>query len=602
MRELPDYQPVNRIEYLNRSHRSSGVIVFSRPNQKGELVPIGGCRPDELANHAELLTQLCEGAVYATSNGVWEGKRREENGLRFARRQKPDIRFIERVSVDLDVGREEEAPDEGTQWRQFLDGGTGRPATRITAEEAVEVALERCHEKNWPTPSAIVFSGQGAQLHWDIHDVQNPLQSPRDHSRNKRIHEAVGKALIEIFADLAADENAWDLARIFRVPGSINQKSGRRVKALYRVDENGHSPTYSLPELASAFGTKSAQKKTYGRARKDPARRCPNNKAGEIERAVKRARDIEKVEAARGGWKEGKRRNSLFQQALIYATIKMSAEGMKAQLEKSAAQCCPPFPSPGKNNDGTIEDIIAEVRGKKSFAKNPTLMELFEITPEMVTQLELETIMPEAMLEARDARLKEQKRATKKSTQREAIVAATIEANPTASINQVREVLAANGFTVSRSTADADLKKAKMKKENNPIYISSTPAALGALISVQKSDTPEAMFEPAPEKPETGAKVPEISASLFSVQKSDTPPTHETTPHLVTPIALVHAAQRFEMLFGDGNETRFDLLELARVCAQENRTPGRHEAEWFLKVESELSAQEMQNYLHCGNR
>ncbi len=576
------YRQVDALEYIRRSHRSSEGMIFGAPTSKKRFpVARGGCTRAELENHAEWIEKMCRGEFYVTSNCFWIGDSKiKKNGLRYAPRKLVTLRYIERVSVDLDVGRITPVDDEGTFRRQFLDDGKQRPAQRLTAEQAVAIALKRLEKEAFPTPSAIVYSGQGAQLHFDLHDAQNPSNSPKDISVNKELHKAISQRLIEIFHDLEPDKSARDLARFFRVPGSINKKSGREVWAQYQIDGDGQSPTYSLAELAQAFDAKPETKRKCGTTRKKaPLRRLPNNKRGEIERAVKRERDLAKVEAHQGGYQDGERRNCLYARAQNLVETGCSRGELTAQLLAIAAECNPPFPSPGKNNDGTIADIVAEAYGptenrvKNSNLRNEYLMSRFGITPELARLLELETIMPEEMLKARDAKKRETKVAASPTTRRREAIIAQLVTAPGTSINGMREILAAQGYNATRSTIGGDM--ARFRKQTTP----PKPEALGALISVQKPDTPCGTYQAAEDEPELSVKEARTPALSFSVQKPDT--QKPDTPEVAE---ILDAARRLEMLLEVPSDDEFDLRELSKLCIEENRLPGINETKWLRKV------------------
>ncbi len=556
-------------------------MIFGAPTSKKRFpVARGGCTREELENHAEWIEGMCRGEFYVTSNCFWIGDSKiKKNGLRYAKRTLPTLRYIERVSVDLDVGRSAPVDDGGTFWRQFLDDGKQRPAQRLTAEQAVDIALKRLEREALPMPSAIVYSGQGAQLHFDLHDAQNPSNSPKDISVNKELHKAISQRLIEIFHDLEPDKSARDLARFFRVPGSINKKSGREVWAQYQIDADGQSPTYSLAELAQAFDAKPETKRRLVTTRKKaPLRRLPNNKRGEVERAVKRERDLAKVEAHQGGYRDGERRNCLFARAQNLVETGCSRDELSAQLLAIAAECNPPFPSPGKNNDGTIADIVAEAYGptenrvKNSNLRNEYLMSRFGITPELARYLELETIMPQEMLKARDAKKRETKVAASPTTRRREAIADHLVTAPGTSINGMREILAAQGFTATRSTVADDM--ARCRKQQ-----SSKPEPLGALISVQKPDTPSGTYQAAEDEPQLSVKEARTPALSLSVQNPDTP--KPDTPDVAE---ILDAARRLEMLLEVPSDDEFDLRELSKICIEENRLPGINETKWLRKV------------------
>lgn len=100
-------------------------------------------------------------------------------------------------------------------------------------------------EQDWfgrsiPTPSFVIDSGRGLYLIWQIEPVPSmalPLWS------------ALQNRLFKQLKPFGADPNATDAARVLRVPGSINSKTGTMVSVLraYPV------PPYQLKDLKTDY-------------------------------------------------------------------------------------------------------------------------------------------------------------------------------------------------------------------------------------------------------------------------------------------------------------------------------------------------------------
>ncbi|MEX1663143.1 hypothetical protein AB4874_16070 [Thioclava sp. 15-R06ZXC-3] len=86
----------------------------------------------------------------------------------------------------------------------------------------VEAAiLHLLDDANLPSPSILLQSGRGSALIWLINDLP-PAALKR--------WQAVMSALNEIFVSFGADRGCQDVARVFRLPSSFNEKSGKRVR------------------------------------------------------------------------------------------------------------------------------------------------------------------------------------------------------------------------------------------------------------------------------------------------------------------------------------------------------------------------------------
>lgn len=76
-------------------------------------------------------------------------------------------------------------------------------------------------------PTMVLSSGRGMYLLIKIEDV------PGAYKKVRVLYEAIQQYLFELFEDYGADSNAKDVARVLRVPASINTKSGKKVEVLY---------------------------------------------------------------------------------------------------------------------------------------------------------------------------------------------------------------------------------------------------------------------------------------------------------------------------------------------------------------------------------
>lgn len=78
-----------------------------------------------------------------------------------------------------------------------------------------------------PEPNLVIFSGRGLVLVWNIDPV--PYQA-------MPLWKALEGHFIKELAEVGADPKASDPARIFRLAGTINSKSGTMVRTQYRHD------------------------------------------------------------------------------------------------------------------------------------------------------------------------------------------------------------------------------------------------------------------------------------------------------------------------------------------------------------------------------
>ena len=78
--------------------------------------------------------------------------------------------------------------------------------------------LRFCDENNIPRPSYIIDSGNGTYLHYCF---ECPVPA-----KAKGRYQATHRELLKKFTCWGADQGTYDFARVFRVPGSRNSKTG----------------------------------------------------------------------------------------------------------------------------------------------------------------------------------------------------------------------------------------------------------------------------------------------------------------------------------------------------------------------------------------
>jgi len=94
-----------------------------------------------------------------------------------------------------------------------------------------------------PLPSIVVFSGRGWHGYWLLEQPLR-LEGPnRDHS------VALVKAINRTLADCLDGDAVGDLARVMRIPGTVNPKNG----AVCRI-VSSKGPIYQLESLADGLG------------------------------------------------------------------------------------------------------------------------------------------------------------------------------------------------------------------------------------------------------------------------------------------------------------------------------------------------------------
>lgn len=193
---------------------------------------------------------------------------------------------------------------------QFVDHQIRRDQEHVRRLKFLYVDLDTYHtdfnneqilmnlEENYfnisiPVPSYVVSSGRGLYLLWRIDEHINALP------RWKRAQEYLYDRLREFGADKCVTS---DYARVFRIPGSINSKSGQEVKILRSYDRK-----YTLYEILQEFTVAQPVKVS----RKERNRRfIPFNKTNKL--FVERMRDLKTLLLDHRDQEDSYRENILF--------------------------------------------------------------------------------------------------------------------------------------------------------------------------------------------------------------------------------------------------------------------------------------------------
>jgi hypothetical protein len=337
----------------------------------------------------------------------WENKR---TGLPDALRGEGELRYLNAVYADLDVGR----PDDPVAFK------------RTPWAKALAVAEMMMNEGQLPQASIYARSGRGLYLLWLIRDKDDPNQPQKAWPEKIDLYKSINRALAHKLRKLAADPQAIDAARVLKVPGTIDSKTGRRVGYWFRLDDRGMPFLHTLEGLAAAAlqpGQHDEQSALPGgylaplpavRIVKERGK-YPKRIEGLRARNFARVKDLIRIEAWKHGFPEGMRRRAL---TLLAECMKFSGtdeHSIRSMIEIKARNCRPPYPSPN-GSDTPIEAIVRDVwqgRMRLSRAGDAALCRDFGITKDVAVQLELQSIMPKELKAEFKAEEREQLRQEK---------------------------------------------------------------------------------------------------------------------------------------------------------------------------------------------
>lgn len=286
------------------------------------------------------------------------------------------------------------------------------PAWQCCALEDVEAAvLRRLAMAKVPSPSVLLHSGRGLAAIWLTREMPTAALS--------RWQAAMG-ALCNLLNDFGADRASRDPARVFRLPGSINEKSGKRVRVA-----GGTGIRHDFDRLADlifhACGrpTRDELNATRNKAK---ARSRARLASGSMPRGLpprERFRqireDLEKFRMSFGGRIPEGRRNTWLHLYATTLTHDPDVEDIAGEISR-AAQCA--VPSLPHNEVAAIiraaerqlvkentTDIMSDGRYHYSGAR---IAEMLGVSRDMADALGLSQVLP---LEARRARKAEEQRA-----------------------------------------------------------------------------------------------------------------------------------------------------------------------------------------------
>jgi hypothetical protein len=186
----------------------------------------------------------------------------------------------------------------------------------LTAGQALVRLIDSEHTGTLPPVSLYSLSGRGVWAFWLLDDGAGRV--PKTGGRERRIWAGIERELCSRVKalNIGLDEGCIDLARVCRLPGSINSKAddgfGDEVRFLWQTNENSEIPIYEIDALADLLGVRSWIPRIYTGNKGQTGKRV-----GWQALWQKRLDKLDALQMLRGGrWDEGHRNNALFLLAL----------------------------------------------------------------------------------------------------------------------------------------------------------------------------------------------------------------------------------------------------------------------------------------------
>jgi hypothetical protein len=357
---------------------------WSKREQKAIIKPAAAIRLVDLIDDVESIT-----AAHANPTAFWvpcttfRPSARKPND--WFERKKVNAAEITAVYVDVDVGRDDSA---------------------MTADDALEIILNRCAIGRLPLPNFVTFSGRGLNLVYLLREEGDGQRRPVSATPDAlRRHSRLVAALAEAVADLENDAGAARaLVQPFKFCGTATGY-GTRVRS-YRLRDDGEFTSYrTLTELEAVVGTDWRRDRRAERSGRRTVR-PRTNKGGAFAPWRARIRELQLLNSARNGIAEGQR--SWF--VLFFADARFRAFGRAGcadhieQVIRDALQLNQTFRPPQRDDEveSRVRYALQYVLGGGRAAKSTHVALTLHVIRAEVDALGLRSILPPAVRDERE--------------------------------------------------------------------------------------------------------------------------------------------------------------------------------------------------------
>ena len=234
---LPGPEPTGpELSPIIQLHRHpDGVITFARKTPDGAFHNIGGIRPAQLQSMFPQFREELERDSFFSVNAFFHWDKRSQ--WLPAVRDTESVRYLTCCYADVDCYN-----------------------LQINWAEAFVKILGMQDGQCLPPASVIQRSGRGLWFYWLLKDEKHPGIAQRAWAEKVKLWAQIQREIGARLAEFGADVTAADLARITRVPGSINTKviekktQFPRVKFWVQLGTDDKRYIYTLSNLARFFG------------------------------------------------------------------------------------------------------------------------------------------------------------------------------------------------------------------------------------------------------------------------------------------------------------------------------------------------------------
>lgn len=367
--ELPDlHEPTAPFaDPIIQIHRGPDAWVSFHRKRDDRWEDIGSVRTADLRTMFPQLVKELERDSYFSINSFWRsGRGSGLLGLPRAHRKGADARYLNACFVDLDI-----------HLNRSLDWGLWLGVV-VNAQDRGAI----------PPASLICRSGRGLWLLWLLHQEADPRLPPRAFPEQVLLFQALEHELSRRLQNIAAqhidhgpvaDSAVKDVARVMRVPGSINSEvfpgDPPRVHFWPQLSGSGKGYSYSLRELAILVGVSVPELRPNRRRQSEPEAR---------ERGLRgwralwqlRLEDFETLRGMRGTFRKGCRNRSAYIYGVILRGVGFTDATIDDAVTRFGRECSPPLSA------REINDAIEQSRESRGQLRDSTIADFLTVTPE----------------------------------------------------------------------------------------------------------------------------------------------------------------------------------------------------------------------------
>ena len=372
----PDVRP---LVYLHRGH--DGFVSFARKvNDGADFENLFSIKAADLEECFPQLLPTFETDSYFSINGMFRpghgvSKHSPQDlPLVNSHRNADSVRYLTAAFVDIDCTK-----------------------LGIDVGQAIAEVVRNQDAGTIPPASMLTRSGRGLWCFWFLRDDDHQRKPAPAFPEKVRLWANIQRKIGDTFNFIGADAAARDVARITRIPGSVNTKANLRVDYWIQAGKNAKPFIYTLSELAAALDVQLPTRHPAVSAQH--AKLSERGRKGQAGRWIKARRNFETLWELRGTFKIGTRNNALFLYASILRSQHLEEDVVWSECYRLATHLegC----SLAQSLDRSLElfstkDFTAAVTAGKGYNRagrfggmtNQTISDLLNVSPEEAAVLD----------------------------------------------------------------------------------------------------------------------------------------------------------------------------------------------------------------------